>query len=168
MPTRRQFLFKSAAAASALASVVVSKRAFASVATAGISTGDTADLAPPPVITVYKDPSCGCCDKWCKHLASNGFVVQPQDTKDVDAIKKQMYVPDKLQSCHTALVGRYVVEGHVPADLIKKMIKEQPQFLGLAVPGMVNGSPGMEGDTKDKYDVVSFDRTGKTGVYASR
>ena len=161
MPTRRQFLFQSAA--SALATVAVSKRAFAFAARGNASP----DLAPP-VITVYKDPSCGCCEKWCKHLASNGFVVQPQDTKDVDAIKKQMYVPEKLQSCHTALVGRYVVEGHVPADVIKKMLKEQPQFLGLAVPGMPTGSPGMEGTPKDKYEVVSFDRTGKTGVYASR
>jgi hypothetical protein len=165
MPTRRQFLFTSAA--SALATVVVTKRAFASVTEGRLDTASLAD-APPSVITVYKDPSCGCCEKWCKHLASNGFVVQPQDTKDVDAIKKQMYVPTKLQSCHTALVGRYVVEGHVPADLIKKMLKEQPQFLGLAVPGMVNGSPGMEADTKEKYDVLTFDRSGKTSVYASR
>ncbi len=158
MPTRRHFIASSAA--SAFATLFVGKSAFAQLATDG-------EFAPP-VITVYKDPSCGCCEKWCRHLASNGFVVQPQDVKDVDAIKKQMYVPEKLQSCHTALVGRYVVEGHVPADLIKKMIKEQPQFLGLAVPGMPSGSPGMEGDTKDKYEVVTFDRTGKTGIYASR
>jgi hypothetical protein len=164
MPTRRQFLLSSAA--SAFATLLVSENAFAEVgAIAG--SGFDGDLAPP-VITVYKDSSCGCCEKWCKYLAANGFVVQPQDVKDVDSIKKTMFVPEKLQSCHTALVGRYVVEGHVPADLIKKMIKEQPAFLGLAVPGMPIGSPGMEGEAKDRYDVVTFDRTGKTGVYASR
>ena len=124
--------------------------------------------APIPM-TVYKSPSCGCCKSWVTHMQGAGFTVKVIDMDDLTAVKKNAGVPQKLQSCHTALVGAYVIEGHVPADLVKKMLNQKPQITGLAVPGMVTGSPGMEmGDSKDPYDVMAFDRTGKTSVFAKR
>ena len=128
----------------------------------------TAATAAPVAITVYKTPTCGCCKAWVKHLDANGFKVTAHDLESLDDIKRRMGVPGPLQSCHTGVVGRYVVEGHVPADLIQKMLNEKAAFLGLAVPGMVTGSPGMEGGRKDPYDVIAFERNGKTRVYASR
>lgn len=121
-----------------------------------------------PVVTVYKDPGCECCSKWVKHMSSNGFVVTVHDVKNVDEIKHEMNVPTALQSCHTAVVGSYVIEGHVPADLVKKLLAEKAPVLGLSVPGMVTGSPGMEGGRAERYNVIAFERSGKTRVYASR
>jgi hypothetical protein len=121
-----------------------------------------------PVVTVYKDPGCECCARWVKHLTTNGFSVKVLNTSNVDEIKRTVGVPTALYSCHTGVVGRYVVEGHVPADLIRKIIAEKSPALGLAVPGMVTGSPGMEGDHADHYDVIAFDRDGKSRVYARR
>ena len=123
---------------------------------------------PLPVVTVYKDASCECCARWVKYLNGNGFVVNVHDMLNMDEIKTTMRVPQALQSCHTAVVGAYVVEGHVPADLIKKALREKAPVSGLAVPGMVTGSPGMEGGTPQHYDVIAWDRTGKTHVYAKR
>ena len=125
--------------------------------------------AAPIPLTVYKSPSCGCCKNWVTHMQGAGFAVKVIDMDDLTAVKKNAGVPQKLQSCHTALVGAYVVEGHVPADLVKKMLAQKPQITGLAVPGMVTGSPGMEmGDSKDPYDVIAFDRAGKTTIFAKR
>lgn len=125
--------------------------------------------AAPMPMTVYKSPSCGCCKSWVTHMQGAGFTVKVIDMDDLTAVKKNAGVPQKLQSCHTALVGAYVIEGHVPADLVKKMLNQKPQITGLAVPGMVTGSPGMEmGESKDPYDVIAFDRTGKTSVFAKR
>lgn len=125
--------------------------------------------AAPIPITVYKSPSCGCCKNWVTHMQGAGFAVKVIDMDDLTTVKKNAGVPQKLQSCHTALVGAYVIEGHVPADLVKKMLAQKPQITGLAVPGMVTGSPGMEmGDSKDPYDVIAFDRAGKTTVFAKR
>ena len=124
---------------------------------------------PPSVLTVYKDPSCGCCTQWVKHMSSNGFVVTVRDVSNMDEVKATMGVPKSLQSCHTAVLGKYVFEGHVPADVVKKFVASNPTTLGLAVPGMPAGSPGMEtGGAADHYDVVEFDRTGKTRVFAKR
>jgi hypothetical protein len=124
----------------------------------------------PPVITVYKDPSCGCCKRWVKHLTKNGFVVTAHDVQDMAEIKRTMNVPNALEACHTAIVDRYVVEGHVPAAVIKKLLAEKPAILGIAVPGMPAGSPGMEvaSGATEHYDVLAFDRDGKTRVYARR
>ena len=122
----------------------------------------------PIAITVYKTPTCGCCKAWMKHLEANGFVVTAHDMPSVDEIKRTQGVPATLVSCHTGIVGRYVVEGHVPADLIKQMLQEKPAILGLAVPGMPMGSPGMEGGPKQSYEVIAFERNGKTRVYAKR
>lgn len=117
---------------------------------------------------VYKDPNCGCCNKWVSLMRSAGFDVSARDTVDMASIKTRYKVPQALGSCHTALVGGYVIEGHVPADLITRLLKDKPKVLGLAVPGMPVGSPGMEGSPKDAYDIVSFDAAGKTTVFARR
>ena len=121
-----------------------------------------------PPVTVYKDPSCGCCKLWVKHMEKAGFNVTVHDTPDMDAMKQSVGLPKAMASCHTAVIGAYLIEGHVPADVVQKFLAEKPVAKGLAVPGMVTGSPGMEGATKDKYDVLLFDKAGKSRVYASR
>jgi hypothetical protein len=120
-------------------------------------------------MTVYKTPTCGCCAKWVEHMKAAGFKVQVQDMDDLTEIKQASGVPIKLRTCHTAVVGNYVVEGHVPADVVKKMLSEKPKMAGIAVPGMPIGSPGMEsGNEKASYDVLLFDKAGQTTVYTKR
>ena len=119
-------------------------------------------------IKVYKDPNCGCCKEWVKHLEQNGFKVETMDMPYLSSVKSKHGVMPEIQACHTAVVGNYTIEGHVPADLILKMLKEKPAIAGLAVPGMPSGSPGMEGGAKEKYNVLTFDRAGHTTVYAAR
>ena len=123
-----------------------------------------------PKMTVYKSPTCGCCAKWVAHMRNAGFDVTVNDVPNVGEIKAQHHVPADAQSCHTALVGGYVVEGHVPADVVNQLLKEKPAVAGVAVPGMPIGSPGMESadGNKQAYNVVSFDKAGKTQVYAVR
>lgn len=142
----------------------------AAVLVAGVAiTGLARTPAPAgPVVTVYKSPSCGCCTKWIEHMRAAGFTVVAHDTDDLETAKQSFGVPSSLGSCHTGEVGGYVIEGHVPADLIKKMLAEHPAILGLAVPGMPTGSPGMEGSPAVRYNVMAFDRQGKTSVYARR
>lgn len=118
-------------------------------------------------VTVYKSPTCGCCKQWVKHLQTNGFSVITHDVADIMPYKAANGVPAALGSCHTAKVDGYVIEGHVPASEIKRLLKERPAVRGLAVPGMPAGSPGMEqGAHKDRYDVLTFDAHGKTAVYS--
>ena len=119
-------------------------------------------------IVVYKSPSCGCCKKWVSHLEKNGYSVEVHNQHDMSPIKAEYGVPRRLQSCHTAKVGDYVIEGHVPADEIDRLLKEKPQITGLAVPGMPMGSPGMEGPRKDPYEVLTFQDNGKTSVFSRR
>ena len=119
-------------------------------------------------ITVYKDPDCGCCAEWIKHIRKAGFVVAVNDMRDMESVKRAMGVPKALESCHTARIGTYVIEGHVPADLIIKLLNETPDARGLAVPGMPMGSPGMEGARTDRYNVMLFDKAGASRIYASR
>jgi hypothetical protein len=126
----------------------------------------TTEAPPTPVVTVYKSPSCGCCKLWMDHLASNGFKVTGKDMDNVQPIKDELGVPGALGSCHTATVDGYVVEGHVPAADIKRLLKERPKVVGLSAPGMPSGSPGMEGGRKDPYDVLAFDARGRTTVFA--
>jgi hypothetical protein len=109
-----------------------------------------------PVITVHKDPTCGCCSGWVEHLQKAGFGTKVSDTRDIDAVKRRLGVPDDLAACHTAEVAGYIVEGHVPAAALKRFLAEKPEAQGLAVPGMPIGSPGMEGGRPEKYDVVLF------------
>jgi hypothetical protein len=120
------------------------------------------------VITVYKSPSCGCCQLWVDYLKANGFEVKTIDMDDLSEIKTASGVPRPIQTCHTAVVGGYVIEGHVPADVITKLLKEQPKIAGIGVPGMPVGSPGMPGSPVEHYDVLSWDKTGKTSVYAKK
>jgi hypothetical protein len=134
-------------------------------------TGAVPAFADAPIaVTVYKSPTCGCCRKWVDHLRANGFAVTTRDMDDLSEVKATFGVPAALQSCHTATLGTYVVEGHVPADVIHTLLRERPKIAGLAVPGMPAGSPGMEmpGGAADHYDVVAFTRDGKTHVYAKR
>ena len=119
-------------------------------------------------VVVYKSPTCGCCKDWVKHLKESGYTVEEHNRPNMSPIKTELGVPRHLQSCHTAKVGGDVVEGHVPADVIARLLKEKPQVKGLAVPGMPMGSPGMDGPRRDAYDVLTFQQNGKTAVYASR
>jgi len=110
-------------------------------------------------ITVFKSPYCGCCTAWSQHLRENGFDVTEIKRDDMDAIKRQLGVPQKMESCHTARIDGYVIEGHVPASDIKRLLSERPKAIGLSAPGMPIGSPGMEqGDHKERYSTILFDK----------
>lgn len=122
-----------------------------------------------PTMMVYKSPTCGCCSKWVDYLRAQGMEVKTQDMEDMRSIKERFGVPDKLASCHTAVVGGYVVEGHVPIEDIRRLLQERPNATGITVPGMPIGSPGMEveGRPADAYQVVQFDAQGTTKVFAT-
>lgn len=131
----------------------------------------TKTVANKPLLSVYKTPTCGCCAKWVDHMKANGFEAQVQDLQDTSPIRAKLGVPDQLASCHTARVGRYVIEGHIPAESVHRLLKERPTtVVGLAVPGMPMGSPGMEvpGGYKQPYAVLTFDRNGHTTVFERR
>ena len=133
-------------------------------AAAGQATATAADT-----VVVYKSPTCACCTKWVDHIEENGFVAVTHDLDNLETIKRTLGVPAGRVSCHTATVGGYTIEGHVPADLIRRLIAENPRGVrGLAVPGMPMGSPGMEGIISQAYDVLSFDEQGNVQVYERR
>ncbi|MEX2165556.1 MAG: DUF411 domain-containing protein [Methyloceanibacter sp.] len=122
-----------------------------------------------PEIEVWKSPSCDCCTGWVEHLQDNGFAVNVKDTSPtmLDQIKRQAGITDKLASCHTGKIDGYVIEGHVPAADIKRLVSEKPDAAGLTVPGMPIGSPGMEVDDKrEPYDVLLLRKDGATEVFA--
>ena len=123
--------------------------------------------AAEPAITIYKRPTCGCCTEWADHLRKNGFAVETVDSLDLSRIKAMSGVKPELASCHTAFVNGYVIEGHVPADDITRLLAEKPNARGLTVPGMPAGSPGMESPTPEHYQVLLIDKTGKTTVFAT-
>jgi len=128
-----------------------------------------ATTASLPPLTVYKSATCGCCRAWVDHMRGAGFTVRTVDTEDLGRVKGELGVPGALQSCHTAVVGAYLVEGHVPAADVKQLLARKPAVRGLAVPGMPIGSPGMEqGDPKDydRYEVMAFTAQGRTSVFA--
>ena len=137
------------------------------VLTTGAARPSAGATSKEPTITVYKDPSCGCCKSWIEHLIKHGYRVDAKDSDDMAGIKRSLGVSEALTSCHTAVVNGYLIEGHVPAADIARLLKTKPKIAGLAVPGMPMGSPGMEGPRKQKYDVLSFDKAGKTKVFAS-
>ena len=124
--------------------------------------------APPQAITIYKTATCGCCTKWVDHLKAAGFNPTVHVVENMSQSPITKGVPDALRSCHTATLEGYLVEGHVPADVIKQLLKEKPRVEGIAVPGMPAGSPGMESPTPEPYDVMAFDAAGKTKVFAKR
>ena len=126
-----------------------------------------AEIGETKDIVVYRSPSCGCCGKWVKHLKDNNFNVIDNVIHDVDSVKRKYGVPSELDSCHTAIVGDYVIEGHVPVEDIEKLLSLKADVLGIAVPGMPVGTPGMEmGDRKDAYKVIAFDKESRKQVFS--
>jgi hypothetical protein len=136
MTTRRSFV-RGAAALAALAALPVRAQQI-------------------PRVTVYKSPACACCGEWVKHMRASGFTVDVREMDDVSPLKRERGIPDRLASCHTALVAGYVLEGHVPATDVQRLLRERPRARGLAVPGMVPGSPGMAGRAQP-YQTLAFD-----------
>ncbi len=127
------------------------------------SSADSAD------VVVYKTPACGCCNNWVAHLRDNGFEVSVINVSSTQPARERLGVPRRLGSCHTAQIGKYWVEGHVPADLMQRLTSEQPEDIGgIAVPGMPMGSPGMEGPNPVTYQVLAYGTDGQTTVYATR
>ena len=140
------------------------RRTFLGIAVAATLVATKATAAVP-VIEVYKSPTCGCCGKWAEHLRNDGFAVNVHAIPDIDAFRVRTGVPAALASCHTALVGGYVVEGHVPAVDIRRLLRERPNVLGVAVPGMPMGAPGMDAPHANGYDVLLFQVDSTTRVY---
>ncbi len=128
----------------------------------------SAGSAAAATLTVTKTPSCGCCGHWVEHMVKAGFKVDVRDVENVTPVATRLGVPAKLRSCHTSEIGGYAIEGHVPAADVKRLLAQRPKAAGIAVPGMVMGSPGMEhGDHRMPYKTILFDRTGKTSIFAS-
>lgn len=131
------------------------------------SFGIKAEDIKPVEIEVYRSASCSCCSKWVNHLKQNKFIVRDYVVDDVQKVKDKYGVPKNMASCHTALVNGYVVEGHVPAKDITRLLKEKPEIVGISVPGMPVGTPGMEmGGRKDPYEVISFDKNKNNQVFS--
>lgn len=145
------------------------------IITGGMGAGIYVAINPSPAntlspkalqITSYRSPTCGCCYGWVEHLKAKGFTVKDNVTEDLETIKTENNVPQNLMACHTAVINGYVVEGHIPASDIKRLLREKPDVAGIAVPGMPIGSPGMEsGDMKEPYTVFTFTDGGETQVY---
>ncbi|RTD86027.1 DUF411 domain-containing protein [Variovorax atrisoli] len=140
------------------------------LASAALPFATTTARAAAPMVEIWKDPNCGCCQDWVKHLNRNGFATRVHDEGNV-AARNRLGMPAKLGSCHTGLVGGYAIEGHVPAREVQRLLKEKPKAVGLAVSGMPVGSPGMDGpaysDQRDPYDVLLVLADGSTRVYQS-
>ncbi|MGK2935622.1 MAG: DUF411 domain-containing protein [Gemmatimonadaceae bacterium] len=135
--------------------------------------------APPPVLAsvppsdsttlvVYKESTCPCCNAWVDYMRDNGFRVVAYNVPDLDAVKRKHDIASNLQSCHTTEVGGYYVEGHVPVDLVRKLLAERPPIAGIAVPGMPVGSPGMEVGPPEPYDILGVDSAGRTAIFGSK
>ena len=161
--------------AAATARARMTRRGWAAAMLAGVALvviGQEAWPNKPPlaelgIVTVFKSPSCQCCGKWIQRMREHGFAVAERNTNDMAAVKQEHGIPAQLGSCHTSTVGGYAVEGHVPPDLVERMLRERPKIVGLAVPGMPQSAPGMELGA-DRYDVLSFTQARATAVYAER
>ena len=125
-----------------------------------------ASPAAAATVEVIKTATCGCCSKWVDHLRKAGLSVTTKDVADVTPVARKLGVPDALRSCHSARIGGYAIEGHVPAADIKRLLREKPKAAGIAVPGMPAGSPGMEGASKERFATMIFDRSGKSRIFA--
>lgn len=145
-----------------MTNAVVSRRfLLGGLALAGVSgLASSPLLAATPLIKVGRNPGCGCCLGWGRHLQANGFNVEISERRDMAAFKASLGVPSKLESCHTGVVDGYVIEGHVPAEAIKRLLAQKPSAVGLAVPGMPIGSPGMEGGAPEIYEIILFGKDG--------
>ncbi len=135
---------------------------------AAAALGAASAREPLPSVVVYKSRLCGCCTKWVDHMRAAGFRVVVRDVDDLLGIEARYGVPKGLTSCHTALAGGYLVIGHVPADLVQRLLQERPAVAGITVPGMPADAPGMDAGTGGPYDVLVFDRDGTSRVYARR
>jgi hypothetical protein len=140
------------------------------LASAPLSAEQTRKPAAPAAVEgkVWLTPTCGCCGKWVAHMEAASFKMTREVTTDMNAVAAHKRVPEELRSCHTAVVGPYVIEGHVPADVVRKLLKEQPKIVGIAAPGMPAGSPGMEGPNARPYSIVAFKADGTTYEFARR
>jgi hypothetical protein len=139
--------------------------AAAAAASLSLPTGATVALLQ---VEVYKNPDCGCCGAWVDHLRAAGFPVKVHDTPDTGAVRKRHGIPDEFGSCHTGVVAGYALEGHVPAEDVKRLLARKPAAAGLSVPGMPVGSPGMEvGSGKDRFQVLLIDKAGRSSVFAT-
>lgn len=146
---------------------MIDRRTVLGLALAAIPVFACAKPAKANVLTVYKSPHCGCCTAWVEHVKASGLQVRVFDTELVDDKAKELGVPEKFRSCHTAEIAGYFIEGHVPAGDIRKLLLERPKALGLAVPGMPIGSPGMEqGGRRETFNTVLVDRTGAARIFA--
>jgi hypothetical protein len=148
----------------------MNRRNLLSLMAAAAATASLPSLAKAslPTVEVFKNPDCGCCGAWVDHLKAAGFAVRVHETPDPGAVRKRHGIPDSLGSCHTGVVGGYAVEGHVPADEIKRLLAQKPPAAGLSVPGMPAGSPGMEaGSRKDPFQVLLIDKAGRSSVFAT-
>ena len=128
----------------------------------------TAGADSATTLVVYKEATCPCCNKWVEYMQTNGFRVVTYNVTDLDAVKQKHNIAGNLQSCHTTEVGGYFVEGHVPVDLVRKLLAERPRIAGITVPGMPVGSPGMEVGQPEPYDILSVDSAGRTAIYGSK
>jgi hypothetical protein len=137
------------------------------VSAAAVQRGAGTGSAAQP-ITVYRTATCGCCAKWVDHLKANGFEPTVHIVPNTAESAAGKSVPSNLRSCHSATLEGYTVEGHVPADVIRQLLKDRPPVAGIAVPGMPAGSPGMESPRPEAYDVIAYDAAGRTTVFASR
>ncbi len=136
--------------------MLLNRRTFAIAAAASLAPGPLFAASASNTMLVFRDPGCGCCGAWVDHVRKAGFVAEVREVEDVAPYKQKFGVPEKLTSCHTAQIDGYVIEGHVPADAIKRLLTERPKATGLAVAGMPAGSPGMEGGTPQAFDVILF------------
>jgi hypothetical protein len=152
-------LFRSAAVVFALG---------ASISAAPQAPPKTAPAPAPVDVKVYLTPTCGCCSKWVDHMAAAKFNTTKDVRTDLGTVPERKRVPRQLMGCHLAIVGPYIVEGHVPADVVRKLLKEQPKIAGISVPGMPTGSPGMEGPNPEPYSIVAFRADGTTYEFAKR
>ena len=144
--------------------MTIRKTLYGAIAFAALSLGASANAA---TMTVYKSPSCGCCGKWVEHVEKHGFTVKTVPTDDMAAVKQRLKVPATLASCHTTIVGGYVIEGHVPAADIKRLLTQKPKARGIAVAGMPMGSPGMEhGNHREPFATMLIGTNGKASVFA--
>ena len=153
------------------ASITRRRVLFALGTVAVIGGGGAFFLEPSPTmaeeVVVYKDPSCECCDLWARHMRENGFAVVIKGVADMEPVKRKAGIPEAMESCHTAYVGGYLVEGHVPASDIKRMLSERPAIKGLAVPGMPSSAPGMDSPEREPFTVLAFDAKGGASAFAS-
>ena len=139
----------------------LTRRSVLGVVAAALFVPRSSAVAETSNILVHKDPDCGCCTGWVRHLKDAGFAVAVEETTDLQPVRKRLGVPADLAACHTAEVDGYVLEGHIPAAAVRRLLDKRPTAIGLAVPGMPAGSPGMEGGVPQRYDVVLFGATGR-------